>query len=218
MLITVIVSAVLASGGICLGLTSLAYAKLPQLRIREESGRKLKGRSYLTRTFLNSGFSVLLVFGFTHLLASRLFYETPTTWWRGVLEGVAILSLYDLLYYFLHRMLFHRWSWLKRVHGVHHRARHPIAVDSLFLHPVENFLGLALLIFCTWIIGPVNIYVFGVCFFIYSWLNIIVHCGVALPGPMGAMARKHDIHHKDMRGGNYASLTPIPDLLFGTAE
>jgi len=32
------------------------------------------------------------------------------------------------------------------------------------------------------------------------------------------LARKHDIHHTSMRGGNFASITPVCDILFGTAE
>jgi len=219
MSITIVVSVVLASGGVCMGLVNLAYARMPERRIREEPDRKLKGPNVTARIGLNMLFSTVLVFAFTHLLADRLFYEGPTAWWRGVLEAVAILALYDLLYYLLHRYPFHQWPWLKRVHSVHHRARYPIAVDSLFLHPVENLLGLSLLTTCTWLVGPVNVYAFGACFFVYSWLNIIVHCGVDLPGPyFGMLARKHHAHHRDMRAGNYASLSPLPDILFGTAE
>jgi sterol desaturase/sphingolipid hydroxylase (fatty acid hydroxylase superfamily) len=219
MSITLIVSIVLGSSGICMGLTMLAYAKMPERRIREEPERKLKGPRVVARMVANMIFSLIVIFGITHFLADRLFYDKPAAWWRGPLEGIGILAVYDVLYYLLHRYPFHQWPWLKRVHAVHHRAKHPIAVDSLFLHPVENFLGLALLMFCTWLVGPVNVYTFGVVFFVYSWLNIIVHCGVDLPIPyFGMLARKHDIHHTDMRAGNYASITPLPDILFGTAE
>jgi sterol desaturase/sphingolipid hydroxylase (fatty acid hydroxylase superfamily) len=217
--ITLIVSVVLASSGVCMALTTLAYVKMPERRIREEPERKLKGPAVMARMGLNMVFSLILVFGFTHLLADRLFYDKPVAWWRGPLEGIGILGVYDVLYYLLHRYPFHQWPLLKRVHAVHHRARHPIAVDSFFLYSVENFLGLALLTFCTWLVGPVNVYAFGVVFFVYSWLNIIVHCGVDLPIPyFGMLARKHHVHHADMRAGNYASITPLPDLIFGTAE
>lgn len=219
MSITLVVTLVLASGGLCMGLVTLAYRWMPTRRIREEDGRKLKGPKVALRIGVGMVFSTALIYAFTHLLQSRLFYTGPTPVWRGALEAVGVLALYDLLYYFLHRYPFHQWGWLKRVHAVHHRARHPIAIDSLFLHPVENLLGLALLTACTWIVGPISVYSFGACFFVYTWLNIIVHGGVDLPIPyFGHIARKHDIHHKDMRGGNFASLTPLPDLLFGTAE
>jgi hypothetical protein len=32
------------------------------------------------------------------------------------------------------------------------------------------------------------------------------------------MARKHARHHSSMRAGNYASITPLPDLIFDTYE
>jgi sterol desaturase/sphingolipid hydroxylase (fatty acid hydroxylase superfamily) len=219
MSIMTIISIVLASGGLCMGLVMFVYAKYPERRIREEADRKLKGPEVTARITLNMILSTLLVYAFTYFLADQLFYAGPEQWWHGPLQAFGILVLYDFLYYFMHRVPFHQWRWLKRVHAVHHRARHPIATDSLFLHPLENILGLSLLTACTWIVGPVNPYAFGVCFFVYSWLNIIVHCGVVLPvGYFGMLARKHDIHHKDMRGGNYASLSPLPDLIFGTAE
>ncbi|MFO0762176.1 MAG: sterol desaturase family protein [Byssovorax sp.] len=213
------ITGILASSGLCLGLCSLAYAKLPARRIRDEDGRKLKGPAYVTRLFLIMIFSTSLVYAAIVPLAGRLFYDRPIPWWRGAGEVLAILVVYDFLYYFLHRYPFHQWGYLKRVHAVHHKARYPIAIDSLYLHPVENFLGLALLLFCTWLIGPVNLYAFGVCFFVYSWLNIIVHAGVDLGVPyLRTLSRKHDIHHQTMRAGNFASLSPLPDMIFGTTE
>jgi sterol desaturase/sphingolipid hydroxylase (fatty acid hydroxylase superfamily) len=101
-------------------------------------------------------------------------------------------------------------------------VRHPNAFDALYLHPVETFLGLALLIACTWLLGPVHIATFAGVFFVYSALNIIVHCGLDFHFPpflaLSYLARKHDIHHTSMKGGNFASITPIWDILFGTAE
>lgn len=214
-----VITAVLASSGVCMVLTMLAYAKLPHRRIREEKVRTLVGKAFVARCALNMALSVSLVYGFAILLDKHVFSNAPIPLWRGAVQAILILSIYDLLYYLLHRYPFHRWSVLKRVHSVHHRARAPLAVDSLFLHPVENALGLSLLWFCTWLVGPVHVYAFGACFFVYSWLNIIVHCGVDLPVPyLGLLARKHHVHHASMRGGNYASLSPLPDILFGTTE
>ena len=187
------------------------------LRIREEKGRKLGGRSYYVRGALNALFSGAMVFVFAYGLYPHLFYEATPAWWRIPLEVVVVLLVYDFAYYFLHRFPFHQWSVLKRVHAVHHKAKYPTVLDSLYLHPVENILGLALLTACTWAVGPVHIYSYAVMFFIYSHLNLSVHCGLDLP-LLGPMSKKHDKHHASMRAGNYASLTPLPDLLFGTTE
>ena len=122
----------------------------------------------------------------------------------------------------MHRVAFHQWGPLRKVHVVHHAVRHPHSVDSLYLHPVETFLGLALLVVCSMIVGPVHAATFCVVFAVYSFLNILVHCGLNLPffpfRVVSFLARKHDVHHTSMKGGNYASLTPFFDKLFGTAE
>jgi sterol desaturase/sphingolipid hydroxylase (fatty acid hydroxylase superfamily) len=219
MSIMIIVTLVLASSGLCMGGTMLAYAKMPERRLYKGTMRLLGGPAVNARRVLNMIFSLALVYAATFLLQGRLFHERPEPWWRSVLQGVAILAVYDLLYYLTHRFLFHGTSYLTRVHAVHHKAKHPTAIDSLFLHPVENFLGLALLFFVTWLVGPISVYTFGGCFFLYSWFNIIVHAGVDLPVPYaGFMARKHGVHHEAMRNGNFASLSPLPDRIFGTAE
>lgn len=207
--------------GTWFALTTLVYHKFPERRIRPEEGRQLQGPKFVWRVALNGILSVSMVYGWAYLLQDYIFYTEMKAWWRVPVEMLAILAVYDVLYYLLHRFPFHQWGWLKRVHAVHHMAKFPIAVDSLFLHPVENFAGLALLNFCIWIVGPVHIYSFALCYFVYSLLNIVVHGGIVLPFPMNyftLLARKHDKHHATMTGGNFASITPLPDILFGTAE
>lgn len=202
---------------------ALAYGRpgAEPLRIRDEGTRRLAGRSYQVRTNLNGVLSLSLVFLLVYAIHDHAFYDQAPAWWRYPVEALGILVVYDFLYYLLHRFPFHGWGWLKRVHAVHHRAKYPRAMDSLFLHPFENFLGIGLLMGCTLLVGPVHVYSFAAAFFVHSQLNVIVHGGLELPGPLkplGAMARKHDRHHQSMRAGNYASLTPLPDLLFGTLE
>lgn len=137
-------------------------------------------------------------------------------------EIVATLLLYDFLYYFMHRFLFHEWKLLRAVHVVHHTNKYPTSFESLYVHPLENAMGVGLLMICTAIVGPVSLPAFAVIFFTYSFLNLVIHSGLdfARPGlrAVGFMARKHARHHGSMRAGNYASITPLPDRLFGTHE
>lgn len=217
--LTLVVTLVLLSSGVCSALTTLAYARLPGRRLHRDEQRKPIGAEHPRRVMVNAVFSTAVVYGLTHLLARWLFTAEAPPVWRGALQALGILALYDVLYYLMHRFLFHGWSALRLVHAVHHRMRYPTTIDSLFLHPLEGFLGLALLALCTFVVGPVHVYTFGACFFVYSWLNIIVHAGVRIPVPyVGLLARNHAVHHVDMRSGNYASLSPLPDLIFGTAE
>ncbi|MFW6052110.1 MAG: sterol desaturase family protein [Myxococcota bacterium] len=219
----ILLMAIMGLSGLTMAALAIGY-RTPageRWRVRPDQGRRLGGKGYVVRTALNAPLSFGLVLLFVAVFYDGLFYEAAPAWWRFALEAVAVLVVYDFLYYFLHRYPFHQWKMLKRVHAVHHRAKQPTAVDSLFLHPVENFLGLALLTFCTWLVGPVHLYSFAAAFLVYSQANVIVHGGLDFPRPLrflGFMAKKHDRHHQSMRAGNYASITPLPDILFGTAE
>ena len=190
--------------------------------IREESVRTLKGQAYWRLALFNSVMSISLVYGLTYGFYGFLFYEAAVSPWRMLLEGVGVLITYDFAYYFVHRYSFHQWPWLKKVHAVHHTVRYPSACDSLFLHPVENAIGLLLLMLCTFLVGPVSIYSFAGAFVIFSSMNILNHAGLDLPffpfRTLSYLSRKHDQHHVSMRSGNYASITPVFDVLFGTSE
>ncbi len=215
---------VLGLAGALMALLAIAYRspRLQPRRIVDEPNRKLKGPAFQRRVLANMGLSGLFVFVLTFVPAPLLFQERPTAALTMLWQVLAILALYDVGYYAMHRFAFHRWSWLKRVHAVHHTVRHPNALDSLYLHPLETFLGLALLMLCTYIVGPVRPVTFIGAFAVYSFLNILIHCGLDLPffpfRIASYLARKHDTHHTSMRGGNFASITPICDLIFGTAE
>ena len=220
----VMLSIVLAlSGGLLIGLTLLFRMPVTDNhRIREEPVKTLKGPKFWRTAIFNSVLSISMVYGLTYLLYAFLFYEEAASPWRMLLEGVGILITYDFAYYLGHRYLFHQWELLKRVHAVHHTVRYPTAYDSLYMHPLENAIGLILLMLCTFLVGPVSVYSFAGVFVVYSSLNILNHAGLDLPffpfRTLTALARKHDKHHVSMRSGNYASITPLFDLLFGTAE
>lgn len=109
-----------------------------------------------------------------------------------------------------------------RIHVLHYTAKFPQAVDSLFMHPLETTIGLALLLMSTLAIGPIYVGSFLGIFTIYTVLNIVTHGGLSWPvfpfRFFSYMARKHDTHHVSLKSGNYASITPLFDKLLGTAE
>lgn len=215
---------VLLLSGLTMLVTKLAYhwPPLAAARIHPEPHRKLRGARLYRRVFGNMIFSGALVFAFTYGALPWLVDDAERGALWLVLHGVLVLGTYDFLYYLLHRYAFHEWSVLRRVHVVHHLVRHPHSVDSLYLHPLENFLGLALLFSCMVALGPLHPLTFIGVVAVHSLLNILVHSGLDLPffpfRALSFLARKHDLHHVSMKGGNYASLTPIFDRLFGTAE
>lgn len=215
---------VLLLSGVIMLVTKLAYhwPALAGARIHPDPGRKLRGARLYRSVFGNMVFSGALVFAFTYGALPWLVAESDRAWPWLLAHAAAVLLVYDFFYYFLHRYAFHEWKVLRRVHAVHHRVRHPHSVDSLYLHPLESFLGQGLLFCCIALLGPLHPVAFVLVVGVHSILNILVHSGLDLPlfpfKTLGFLARKHDLHHVSMKGGNYASLTPFFDRLFGTAE
>ncbi len=130
--------------------------------------------------------------------------------------------IYDFAYYFVHRYPFHEWKMLRGVHSVHHAARNPRFIDSLLLHPVETVIGLGLFFGSCAVVGGVHIYTLAAMFITYTAFMILNHAGIDYPKfpfkTLGILAAKHDRHHHSMLSGNYAAVTPLPDIIFGTVE
>ena len=222
-LLWMLVIVLLMSGVVFVGV-ALAWAspRLAAFRIRPEQARKMVGRKLWGRVLGNMAMSGALVFALTYLASPWLLDEGASIGLRAVGHAIVILLVYDLAYYFMHRYAFHELTWLKKVHAVHHRVRAPTAIESLYLHPLETFLGQLLLTVTACALGPVAPLTWIGILAVHSTLNIVVHAGLDLPFPpfraLSYLSRKHAIHHVSMRGGNYASLTPLWDLMFGTAE
>jgi sterol desaturase/sphingolipid hydroxylase (fatty acid hydroxylase superfamily) len=170
----------------------------------------------------NSVLSGAMVVGLSYWGSGLLIHEGETSLVELCADVLMTLGLYDLLYYCLHRFLFHEWQALRSVHILHHTVKYPTAIESLFVHPLENALGVGLLIICMALVGPVSLPAYAVILAAYSWLNIVIHSGLdfrhPVLRPIARMVRNHARHHSSMRAGNYASITPLPDILFGTAE
>lgn len=213
-----------ASAGLAIAALEYAYrARRTQVfLISDDPHRSKSDRELYWRVALNSVVSITLIFSVMFGLSDYLYYDHPVPAWRYVLEAVTVVLIYDFAYYFMHRYPFHEWKILRGVHSVHHAARNPRVIDSLLLHPVETILGLSLFFGSVALVGGVHIYTLGVLFTTYTAFNILNHAGVDVPHfplkTLGVLAAKHDRHHHSMRSGNYASITPLPDIIFGTVE
>jgi sterol desaturase/sphingolipid hydroxylase (fatty acid hydroxylase superfamily) len=220
-----IVVGILAFDGALLAFLAYAYhaRRFESFRISMKESMKIPDADRIRNIAFISVLSLLAVFGMTFFIYPYAFTQAATSAWRMLFEILAILLVYDFAYYWLHRLMHHK-KLMKYVHAVHHEVHNPTAMESFYLHPIELFAGLALLISCTWltgfILGPVSIYAFAVVFFIHSTLNITVHSGL-ISGrwwlfPVDHLTQKHYIHHAGNYDNNYASLTPFWDMLFGT--
>lgn len=193
-----------------------------QYLISDDPHRSVSDRELNYRVALNITVSVTLIFSVMFGLGEYLYYDHAIPAWRYLLEAVTVILIYDFGYYFMHRYLFHEWKLLRGVHSVHHAARNPRHYDALLLHPVETVMGLCLFFGSCALVGGVHVITLGVLFTLYTSLNILNHAGVDAPffpfKNLGTLAAIHDRHHHSMRSGNYASITPLPDIIFGTVE
>ena len=219
MSISLVVAVGLVWGGVLLFSMSTVYKLAPALRNFPQPEPHLKGQRFWRRVVVTGLLSPVIAFGLTFILADQLVFTRPVPWWKMLGDVFLILFIYDFFYYFMHRYPFHQWKWMQKVHAVHHQSHRPIPIHAMHLHPVENFAGLGLLIFTIWLLGPVNIWSFAICFLVYSSLNILTHVGMDLKIPyLSMLSRDHDAHHKNMRSGNFSTLSPLPDIIFGTHE
>jgi sterol desaturase/sphingolipid hydroxylase (fatty acid hydroxylase superfamily) len=169
------------------------------------------------------------------LLTNLFFYAAVLPWclglaprplWRHALDVVAVLMLYDFLYYFTHRFLFHGKA-LRKVHALHHQAHTPTNIDGYFVHPLETAIGLTLFLISMPIVAllggaPLHAVSMAVATLIFTQLNILNHTYVNLREfpyrTISTITWLHAAHHVNMNQGNYATLSTLYDWMFRTLE
>jgi sterol desaturase/sphingolipid hydroxylase (fatty acid hydroxylase superfamily) len=196
--------------------------RFAKYRITEKSGVRVPPKVYWRTIATNGVLSILVTLGLIYGVGSLILTVGPTPWYVIALQAAGIFVVYDFTYYWMHRA-FHTKTLMRWVHGVHHRARTPSALESLYQSPAELISGLSLLMISTFLVGlasPVHHVAFLAIFFVYSTQNIVIHSGLVFPhpvfAPVNAVTTKHHAHHYDAPRKNYASMSPLPDLIFGT--
>tara|TARA_B100000767_G_C19736775_1_gene524282 strand:- start:682 stop:1395 length:714 start_codon:yes stop_codon:yes gene_type:complete len=166
----------------------------------------------------------------THLIFFLLLVPFVITldaqpWWKYFSDALLILLVYDFLYYLTHRFIFHG-ELLKRVHGLHHQARDISYIDSQYVHPLETLIGTSLFMgsavgLSLWL-GDFHALTFIMAEFIFNNVNQINHTKFNVDRfpykIVNYITTKHATHHIDMKRGNYSTLSPLYDWMFGTLE
>jgi sterol desaturase/sphingolipid hydroxylase (fatty acid hydroxylase superfamily) len=137
-------------------------------------------------------------------------------WWLQF-GGVVVLS--DFLVYWGHRLQ-HRVGFLWRFHAVHHSAEHLDWLAAHREHPLDSIYTLTLINLPAFVLGFPLETVAGFIAFRGLWA-IYIHSNVRLPlGPLRMLVGAPELHHwhhdRDRDAGNYANLSPLMDILFGT--
>jgi len=138
-----------------------------------------------------------------------------------IIQLSIFLILDDLWFYFYHRV-FHEIPYLYiKFHKIHHQFYAPFALSSTALHPVELLMqGVG------FFIGPLifkpHLITIWLWFIVRQAIGYNDHTGYELPWnpldrlyPLIGSSKFHDLHH-EKNIGNYASVFPVIDKIFGT--
>ncbi|HEX5270549.1 MAG TPA: sterol desaturase family protein [Gemmataceae bacterium] len=137
----------------------------------------------------------------------------------GWLQAVEVVVLSDFCIYWGHRFQ-HRVGFLWRFHAVHHSAEHLDWLAAHREHPVDTVYTVGLINLPALVVGFPLETIAGFIAFRGIWA-IYIHSNVRLPvGPLRMLLGAPELHHwhhdRDRDAGNYANLSPLMDILFGT--
>ncbi len=134
-------------------------------------------------------------------------------------QGFEVLVFSDLLIYWGHRLQ-HKVDFLWRFHKVHHTSEHMDWLAAHREHPLDSIYTIGIINLPAFVMGfDLNVLA-AVIAFRGIWA-IYIHSNVRLPiGPLryiiGAPELHHWHHDIERDRGNYANISPIMDLVFGT--
>lgn len=137
-------------------------------------------------------------------------------WW---LQAIEVIVLSDFIIYWGHRLQ-HSVGFLWRFHKVHHSAEHLDWLAAHREHPLDTIYTVGLINLPAFIIGFPLETLAGFIAFRGVWA-IYIHSNVRLPiGPLRMLIGAPELHHwhhdLDRKAGNYANISPLMDIIFGT--
>lgn len=138
------------------------------------------------------------------------------SWW---LQAIEVVVLSDFVIYWGHRLQ-HRVGFLWRFHAVHHSAEHLDWLAAHREHPLDTIYTVGLINLPAFILGFPLETIAGFIAFRGVWA-IYIHSNVRLPlGPIRVLIGAPELHHwhhdRARDAGNYANISPLMDVLFGT--
>jgi sterol desaturase/sphingolipid hydroxylase (fatty acid hydroxylase superfamily) len=136
-----------------------------------------------------------------------------------ILQFLEMIVLSDLCIYWAHRLQ-HEVGFLWQFHKVHHSAEHLDWLAAHREHPLDTIYTVGIINLPAMALGFPLSTIAGFIAFRGIWA-IYIHSNVRLPiGPLrwiiGAPELHHWHHDLDRRAGNYANISPLMDLIFGT--
>jgi sterol desaturase/sphingolipid hydroxylase (fatty acid hydroxylase superfamily) len=135
------------------------------------------------------------------------------------LQTIEVIICSDFLIYWFHRLQ-HKIPVLWRFHKVHHSAVHLDWLAAHREHPLDSICTIACINLPAFIFGFPLETLAGFIAFRGIWA-VYIHSNVRLPFPflrkiIGAPELHHWHHDLNRNAGNYANISPLMDVVFGT--
>ena len=135
------------------------------------------------------------------------------------LQIIEVVLGSDLLIYWGHRLQ-HRIDFLWRFHKIHHSAEHLDWLAAHREHPLDSLYTIGLINLPAFLLGFHLDLLAGLIAFRGIWA-IYIHSNVRLRlGPLRVLIGSPELHHwhhdLDRDRGNYANISPLMDVIFGT--
>lgn len=151
------------------------------------------------------------------LKAHRLIDGTGLGVFGGVIVGFVVFEGFSYAY---HRAAHHSsFLWRFGGHQFHHSPQRVDIAGSVFFHPVEMLVQVALQTFVTVIVLGLEPLAAAIIGYVVAFYGMFQHWNVKTPQWLGYMIQRpeaHGIHHRlGLHYYNFADL-PLWDILFGT--
>lgn len=145
----------------------------------------------------------------------QLYVHAQPIW----LQAIGVLVMSDLIIYWGHRLQ-HKVGFLWRFHKVHHSAQTMDWLAAHREHPLDTLYTVGLINLPAFVIGFDLESISMIVAFRGIWA-IYIHSNVRLPiGPLKKLIGSPELHHWhhdiERDRGNYANISPLMDILFGT--
>lgn len=146
-------------------------------------------------------------------------FRESVTQYPWPLQVFCVVLLSDFFIYWGHRLQ-HRINFLWRFHSIHHTAERLDWLASYREHPLDTLYTIGIINLPAIILGFPLHTIAAFILFRGIWA-IYIHSNVRIPlGPLRMLLGSPEIHHwhhaKDRDAGNYANLSPLMDIIFGT--
>ncbi len=208
--------------GFLISMASIHISALAKYRIQK---RKIKPHVFYQRLpliLLNILLLILISFCGLYLMFPLFNPVLKFDWFLILCQLFIILFIDDLYFYCIHLIMHKNQYILDKVHRIHHKAITPLALEYIYVHPLEwlvGYVGPFVAIFMISLFSPINILSFWLYQLIRNLHELDVHSGFrsffSKWIPFWGESEHHDLHHEKLIG-NYATTFTLWDYLFST--